>query len=104
MIEGPRVAFNALDRTPSVLLNTKQLQNVTHSTKEGLTMEQREQTALVRMIGACGNRQKCKEKCDPGNPCRQYLEHYKDGLVIHPRRDEESTHRLGKKRDFISCG
>jgi hypothetical protein len=55
--------------------------------KKGLTAEQRSHAALMRIIGACSNCQKRKEKCDPGTPCRSCLEHYKGDLVNHPCRD-----------------
>jgi hypothetical protein len=55
--------------------------------KKGLTAEQRSHAALMRIIGACGNCQKRKEKCDPGTPCRSCLEHYKGDLINHPCRD-----------------
>ncbi|KAF2832095.1 hypothetical protein CC86DRAFT_365991 [Ophiobolus disseminans] len=55
--------------------------------KKGLTAEQRTHAALMRVIGACANCQKRKEKCDPGTPCRSCLEHYKGDLVNHPCRD-----------------
>jgi hypothetical protein len=55
--------------------------------KKGLTAEQRSHAALMRIIGACGNCQKRKEKCDPGTPCKSCLEHYKGDLINHPCRD-----------------
>lgn len=55
--------------------------------KKGLTAEQRAQAALMRIIGACSNCQRRKEKCDPGTPCKSCLEHYKGDLVNHPCRD-----------------
>lgn len=55
--------------------------------KKGLTAEQRTHAALMRVIGACQNCQRRKEKCDPGTPCRSCLEHYKGDLVNHPCRD-----------------
>jgi hypothetical protein len=55
--------------------------------KKGLTAEQRSHAALMRIIGACSNCQKRKEKCDPGTPCKSCLEHYKGDLVNHPCRD-----------------
>ncbi|KAH4818991.1 hypothetical protein HBH61_037760 [Parastagonospora nodorum] len=55
--------------------------------KKGLTTEQRTHAALMRIIGACANCQKRKEKCDPGTPCRSCLDHYKGDLVNHPCRD-----------------
>lgn len=55
--------------------------------KKGLTAEQRTNAALMRIIGACSNCQRRKEKCDPGTPCKSCLEHYKGDLVNHPCRD-----------------
>jgi hypothetical protein len=55
--------------------------------KRALTAEQRRHAALMRIIGACSNCQRRKEKCDPGTPCRACLEHYKGDLVNHPCRD-----------------
>ncbi|KAL5121924.1 hypothetical protein ACEQ8H_000140 [Pleosporales sp. CAS-2024a] len=55
--------------------------------KTGLTTEQRTNAALMRIIGACNNCQKRKERCDPGTPCKSCLDHYKGDLVNHPCRD-----------------
>ncbi|KAF1845742.1 uncharacterized protein K460DRAFT_312459 [Cucurbitaria berberidis CBS 394.84] len=55
--------------------------------KKGLTAEQRSNAALMRIVGACSNCQRRKEKCDPGTPCKSCLEHYKGDLVNHPCRD-----------------
>lgn len=55
--------------------------------KKGLTAEQRSHAALMRIVGACSNCQRRKEKCDPGTPCKSCLEHYKGDLVKHPCRD-----------------
>lgn len=55
--------------------------------KKGLTAEQRTHAALMRIVGACQNCQRRKEKCDPGTPCRSCLEHYKGDLINHPCRD-----------------
>ncbi|KAG9196333.1 hypothetical protein G6011_01454 [Alternaria panax] len=55
--------------------------------KRALTAEQRRHAALMRIVGACSNCQRRKEKCDPGTPCRACLEHYKGDLVNHPCRD-----------------
>lgn len=55
--------------------------------KRGLTAEQRQHAALMRIIGACTNCQKGKRKCDAGTPCKPCLEHYKGDLVNHPCRD-----------------
>lgn len=55
--------------------------------KKGLTAEQRSHAALMRIVGACENCQRRKEKCDPGTPCRSCLEHYKGDLVNHPCRN-----------------
>ena len=55
--------------------------------KRALTAEQRQHAALMRIIGACSNCQRRKEKCDPGTPCRACLDHYKGDLVNHPCRD-----------------
>jgi hypothetical protein len=55
--------------------------------KRGLTADQRSQAALMRIVGACSNCRKRKEKCDPGTPCNSCLEHYKGDLVQHPCRD-----------------
>lgn len=55
--------------------------------KKGLTAAQRTHAALMRMVGACSNCMKRKEKCDPGVPCKACLEHYKADLVHHPCRD-----------------
>jgi hypothetical protein len=55
--------------------------------KRGLTVEQRTNAALMRIVGACANCKMRKEKCDPGTPCRSCLDHYKGDLVNHPCRD-----------------
>jgi len=60
---------------------------VVRGRKRGLTAEQRENAALMRVIGACSNCKRRKEKCDPGTPCKSCLEHYKGDLVNHPCRD-----------------
>ncbi|EMD62062.1 hypothetical protein GGP41_002459 [Bipolaris sorokiniana] len=54
--------------------------------KKALTPEQRRDAALMRIVRACSNCQKRKEKCDPGMPCKACLEHYKGDLVNHPCR------------------
>ncbi|KAF2185039.1 hypothetical protein K469DRAFT_632778 [Zopfia rhizophila CBS 207.26] len=54
---------------------------------KALTTEQRRSAALMRVIGACSNCKKRKEKCDPGIPCKSCLEHYKGDLINHPCRD-----------------
>ncbi|KAF2112457.1 hypothetical protein BDV96DRAFT_580767 [Lophiotrema nucula] len=41
----------------------------------------------MRVIGACSNCKKRKERCDPGIPCKSCLEHYKGDLVQNPCRD-----------------
>jgi hypothetical protein len=63
--------------------------------KKGLTSEQRSHAALMRIIGACGNCQRRKEKCDPGTPCKSCLEHYKGDLVNHPCRDRVLSDQSG---------
>jgi len=55
--------------------------------KKALTAEQRSHAALMRIVRACSNCQRRKEKCDPGTPCRACVEHYKGDLVNHPCRD-----------------
>ncbi|USP79896.1 hypothetical protein yc1106_07170 [Curvularia clavata] len=55
--------------------------------KRALTPEQRRHAALMRIVRACSNCQRRKEKCDPGMPCKACLEHYKGDLVNHPCRD-----------------
>jgi hypothetical protein len=55
--------------------------------KKALTAEQRSHAALMRIIGACGNCQRRRERCDPGTPCKSCLEHYKGDLINHPCRD-----------------
>lgn len=55
--------------------------------KKGLSPEQRTHAALMRVIGACNNCQRRKEKCDPGTPCKSCLDHYKGDLVNHPCRE-----------------
>jgi hypothetical protein len=55
--------------------------------KKALTAEQRSHAALMRIIGACGNCQRRRERCDPGTPCKSCLEHYKGNLINHPCRD-----------------
>ncbi|KAF2876319.1 hypothetical protein BDV95DRAFT_483675 [Massariosphaeria phaeospora] len=54
---------------------------------KALTMEQRRNAALMRVVGACSNCKKRKEKCDPGTPCKSCLDHYKNDLVHFPCRD-----------------
>ncbi|KAF2003410.1 hypothetical protein P154DRAFT_520016 [Amniculicola lignicola CBS 123094] len=54
---------------------------------KALTPDQRRNAALMRVIGACSNCKKRKEKCDPGTPCKACLEHYKGDLVHFPCRD-----------------
>ncbi|KAH8723309.1 hypothetical protein GQ44DRAFT_317133 [Phaeosphaeriaceae sp. PMI808] len=67
--------------------------------KKGLSAEQRHNAALMRVIGACSNCQRRKEKCDPGTPCRSCLEHYKGDLVNHPCRDRVLS---DKSASFLS--
>jgi hypothetical protein len=55
--------------------------------KKALTPDQRSHAALMRIVGACSNCQRRKEKCDPGTPCKSCLVHYKGDLVQHPCRD-----------------
>ncbi|RMZ73977.1 c6 finger domain-containing [Pyrenophora seminiperda CCB06] len=55
--------------------------------KKALTAEQRSHAALMRIVRACSNCQRRKEKCDPGTPCKACVEHYKGDLVNHPCRD-----------------
>ncbi|KAF2200757.1 hypothetical protein GQ43DRAFT_373095 [Delitschia confertaspora ATCC 74209] len=55
--------------------------------KTGLSPEQRRNAALMRVIKACSNCRKRKEKCDPGIPCKACLDHYKGDLVHSPCRD-----------------
>ncbi|KAL6708687.1 hypothetical protein ACN47E_002383 [Coniothyrium glycines] len=55
--------------------------------KKGLTAEQRSHAALMRIIGACSNCQRRKEKCDAGTPCRSCLGHFKSDLVKYPCRN-----------------
>ncbi|KAH7132046.1 hypothetical protein B0J11DRAFT_548064 [Dendryphion nanum] len=54
---------------------------------KALTLDQRKNAALMRVIKACSNCKKRKEKCDPGTPCRSCLDHYKGDLVNSPCRD-----------------
>lgn len=54
---------------------------------KALTAEQRKDAALMRVIGACSNCKKRKEKCDPGTPCKSCLDHYKGDLIYNPCRD-----------------
>lgn len=56
--------------------------------KRALTAEQRIHAALMRIVRACSNCQRRKEKCDPGTPCKACVEHYKGDLVNHPCRDQ----------------
>jgi hypothetical protein len=63
--------------------------------KKGLTAEQRNHAALMRIVGACSNCKQRKEKCDPGTPCRACLEHYKGDLVNHPCRDHVLSNLTG---------
>ncbi|KAF2016026.1 hypothetical protein BU24DRAFT_190346 [Aaosphaeria arxii CBS 175.79] len=53
---------------------------------KALTVEQRQNAAIMRKIGACSNCQKRKEKCDRGTPCKSCLEHYKGDLINFPCR------------------
>lgn len=55
--------------------------------KKGITAAQRSHAALMRIIGACSNCKKRKEKCDPGTPCQACLDHYKGDLIHQPCRD-----------------
>ncbi|EOA80839.1 hypothetical protein ACJQWK_09855 [Exserohilum turcicum] len=55
--------------------------------KRALTPEQRRHAAMMRIVRACSNCQRRKEKCDPGMPCKACVEHYKGDLVKHPCRD-----------------
>lgn len=64
--------------------------------KKALTAEQRSNAALMRIIGACSNCQRRKEKCDAGTPCRSCLEYYKGDLVKNPCRS-----RLLSQLSFI---
>jgi hypothetical protein len=55
--------------------------------KKALTPEQRRDAALMRIVHACSNCKRRKEKCDPGMPCKACLEHYRGDLVKHPCRN-----------------
>lgn len=68
--------------------------------KRGLKPEQRQEAALMRIIQACSNCRKRKEKCDPGTPCRSCLAHYKGDLVNHPCRDSQLQGLVNKKLPF----
>ncbi|KAF2710497.1 hypothetical protein K504DRAFT_431113 [Pleomassaria siparia CBS 279.74] len=54
---------------------------------KGLTAEQRQNAALMRIVKSCSNCKRRKEKCDPGIPCKSCLEHYKGDLINFPCRD-----------------
>ncbi|KAF2474600.1 uncharacterized protein BDR25DRAFT_301288 [Lindgomyces ingoldianus] len=54
---------------------------------KALTLEQRRNAALMRVVGACSNCKKRKEKCDLGIPCKSCLEHFKGDLIHYPCRD-----------------
>jgi hypothetical protein len=66
---------------------------------KGLTVEQRRNAALMRVVGSCTNCKKRKEKCDPGVPCRSCLEHFKGNLIHNPCRDRLLT---DLSRSFLS--
>lgn len=66
---------------------------------KGLTVEQRRNAALMRVVGSCNNCKKRKEKCDPGIPCKSCLEHYKGDLIHFPCRDR---HLSDLSRAFLS--
>ncbi|KAF2740403.1 hypothetical protein EJ04DRAFT_507936 [Polyplosphaeria fusca] len=53
----------------------------------GLNPDQRKNAALMRVLKACSNCKRRKERCDPGIPCKSCLEHYKGDLVHNPCRD-----------------
>ncbi|OCK82845.1 hypothetical protein K432DRAFT_250144, partial [Lepidopterella palustris CBS 459.81] len=53
-----------------------------------LTQDQRKNAALMRVVKACSNCRRRKERCDPGIPCRSCIEHYKSDLVYHPCREK----------------
>lgn len=40
----------------------------------------------MRVVGACANCKKRKERCDKGIPCRSCLNHFKGNLIRHPCR------------------
>ncbi|PSN60355.1 hypothetical protein BS50DRAFT_626036 [Corynespora cassiicola Philippines] len=52
-----------------------------------LTAEQRRGAALMRLIKACSNCKRRKEKCDAGTPCKSCLDHYKGDLINNPCRE-----------------
>ncbi|OCL11571.1 hypothetical protein AOQ84DRAFT_185372 [Glonium stellatum] len=54
----------------------------------GLTPDQRKNAALMRVVKACSNCRKRKERCDPGIPCKSCIEHFKGDLVNHPCREK----------------
>jgi hypothetical protein len=54
---------------------------------KALTLEQRRNAALMRVVGACSNCKRRKEKCDPGIPCKSCLDHFKGDLIHFPCRD-----------------
>ncbi|KAF2810074.1 uncharacterized protein BDZ99DRAFT_442559 [Mytilinidion resinicola] len=41
----------------------------------------------MRVVKACSNCKRRKERCDPGIPCKSCIEHYKGDLVNHPCRE-----------------
>lgn len=56
--------------------------------KKGLEPKQRNEAALMRIIGSCSNCKKRKEKCDPGTPCQSCLKHFKGDLINNPCRNQ----------------
>jgi hypothetical protein len=54
----------------------------------GLTPDQRKNAALMRVVKACSNCRKRKERCDPGIPCKSCIEHFKGDLINHPCREK----------------
>ncbi|KAF2647781.1 hypothetical protein K491DRAFT_709055 [Lophiostoma macrostomum CBS 122681] len=52
-----------------------------------LTVNQRRDAALMRVIGACSNCKRRKGKCDPGIPCKACIDYYKTDLIHNPCRD-----------------
>ncbi|KIW03281.1 uncharacterized protein PV09_05496 [Verruconis gallopava] len=54
-----------------------------------LNEAQRRSTAYMRNVKACQSCRSRKAKCDPGIPCRQCINYYKQNLIHHPCRGQQ---------------
>ncbi|KAF2084138.1 hypothetical protein K490DRAFT_69062 [Saccharata proteae CBS 121410] len=63
--------------------------------KKPLTPEQKSKAAMMRIVKACENCRRRKERCDPGTPCKSCVDHFRTDLVRHPCRGKVSEDLSG---------